>query len=171
MHSGPNVMMRPCPGSYTSSFQALALRNSELPLITEGTMAYQINDQIFIPWPDRRSSAVSNTMQYRAHGNGCDCIGISHYLPPQIAVRLNTRKPDCHSCQARTLENASVGFPSALTMQEWHGEVGLAGGYYTHRQAWCYDTQGEMEENDGPAPFEASITVIPTICREPAHGG
>ena len=58
---------------YTSSFQWHWHTEIELTLITEGTMVYQINDQIFYPRAGQALFGNSNTMHTGRMENGRDC--------------------------------------------------------------------------------------------------
>ena len=63
---------------YTSSFQWHWHTEIELTLITEGTMVYQINDQIFYPRAGQALFGNSNTMHTGRMENGRDCRSVSY---------------------------------------------------------------------------------------------
>ena len=69
---------------YTSSFQWHWHTEIELTLITEGTMVYQINDQIFYPRAGQALFGNSNTMHTGRMENGRDCRYISITFHPRL---------------------------------------------------------------------------------------
>ena len=110
---------------YTSSFQWHWHTEIELTLITEGTMVYQINDQIFYPRAGQALFGNSNTMHTGRMENGRDCRYISITFHPRLLYgyqgsRIASRYTD------PLMENAALPAVCFDLSQEWHGEaVGL----------------------------------------------
>ena len=110
---------------YTSSFQWHWHTEIELTLITEGTMVYQINDQIFLSQGRAGALRQLNTMHTGRMENGRDCRYISITFHPRLLYgyqgsRIASRYTD------PLMENAALPAVCFDLSQEWHGEaVGL----------------------------------------------
>lgn len=106
---------------YTSSFQWHWHTEIELTLITEGTMVYQINDQIFYPRAGQALFGNSNTMHTGRMENGRDCRYISITFHPRLLYgyqgsRIASRYTD------PLMENAALPAVCFDLSQEWHGK-------------------------------------------------
>ena len=110
---------------YTSSFQWHWHTEIELTLITEGTMVYQINDQIFYPRAGQALFGNSNTMHTGHMADGHDCKYISITFHPRLLYGYQGSRIASRYTDPLTEHTALPAVCFDLS-EEWHREaVGL----------------------------------------------